>query len=141
MDISADLTRIALAEDGELKELYYESKREESLVGNVYAGACGKCHAKFAGGVCRHRRGEKRLLLLWQCKSRSDAEKNSARPKVGDTLLLQVEKDAVGTKGAVLTGHFSFPGKFLVLLPEEAAKSAFPEKLPIRRSVRGFGKF
>ena len=38
MDISADLTRIALAEDGELKELYYESKREESLVGNVYAG-------------------------------------------------------------------------------------------------------
>ena len=33
-------------------------------------GACGKCHAKFAGGVCRHRRGEKRLLLLRQCKSR-----------------------------------------------------------------------
>ena len=26
MDISADLTRIALAEDGELKELYYENK-------------------------------------------------------------------------------------------------------------------
>ena len=25
MDISADLTRIALAEDGELKELYYET--------------------------------------------------------------------------------------------------------------------
>ena len=38
MDISADLTRIALAENGELMELYYESKRDESLVGNLYAG-------------------------------------------------------------------------------------------------------
>ena len=38
MDISADLTRIALAENGELMELYYESKRDESLVGNIYAG-------------------------------------------------------------------------------------------------------
>ena len=71
----------------------------------------------------------------------SDAEKNSARPKVGDTLLLQVEKDAVGMKGAVLTGHFSFPGNFWCSCRRRAAKSAFQKKLPIRRSVRGFGKF
>ena len=59
----------------------------------------------------------------------SDAEKNSARPKVGDTLLLQVEKDAVGTKGAVLTGKFSFPGKFLVLLPEEGGEIGISRKI------------
>ena len=49
MDISADLTRIALAEDGELKELYYESKREESLVGNVYVWqmSCQICRRRL----------------------------------------------------------------------------------------------
>ena len=38
--------------------------------------------------------------------------------KPGDELTLQVEKEARGTKLAVLTRRLSLPGKFLVLLPE-----------------------
>ena len=38
--------------------------------------------------------------------------------KPGDEITVQVEKEARGTKLAVLTRRLSFPGKYLVLLPE-----------------------
>lgn len=129
MDISADLTRIALAEDGELKELYYESKREESLVGNVYAGRVANVMPNLQAAFVDIGAEKNGYYYYGNARAISDAEKNSARPKVGDTLLLQVEKDAVGTKGAVLTGHFSFPGKFLVLLPEEGGEIGISRKI------------
>lgn len=43
-------------------------------------------------------------------------EGETAKP--GDELTLQVEKEARGTKLAVLTRQLTFPGKYLVLLPE-----------------------
>ena len=129
MDISADLTRIALAEDGELKELYYESKREESLVGNVYAGRVASVMPNLQAAFVDIGTGRNGYYYYGNARAVSDAEKNAARPKVGDTLLLQVEKDAVGTKGAVLTGNFSFPGKFLVLLPKEGGEIGISRKI------------
>lgn len=129
MDISADLTRIALAEDGELKELYYESKREESLVGNVYAGRVANVMPNLQAAFVDIGAEKNGYYYYGNARAVSDAEKNSARPKVGDTLLLQVEKDAVGTKGAVLTEKFSFPGKFLVLLPEEGGEIGISRKI------------
>ena len=38
IDNSHFQTRIALCEDGEPIEFFYESNREKSLVGNIYAG-------------------------------------------------------------------------------------------------------
>ncbi|MBQ2924400.1 MAG: ribonuclease G, partial [Anaerotignum sp.] len=129
MDISADLTRIALAEDGELKELYYESKRDESLVGNIYAGRVANVMPNLQAAFVDFGVGKNGYYYYGNARAVSDAEKNPARPKVGDTLILQVEKDAVGSKGAVLSANFSFPGKFLVLLPKDAGEIGVSRKI------------
>lgn len=129
MDISADLIRIALAEEGELKELYYESKRDESLVGNVYAGRVANVMPNLQAAFVDIGVGKNGYYYYGNARAVSDAGKNPARPKVGDTLILQVEKDAVGSKGAVLTEHFSFPGKFLVLLPTEKGEIGISRKI------------
>ena len=129
MDISADLTRIALAEDGELKELYYESKRDESLVGNIYAGRVANVMPNLQAAFVDIGVGKNGYYYYGNARAVSDAEKNAAKPKVGDTLILQVEKDAVGSKGAVLTANFSFPGKFLVLLPKDAGEIGVSRKI------------
>ena len=129
MDISADLTRIALAEDGELVELYYESKREESLVGNIYAGRVANVMPNLQAAFVDIGVGKNGYYYYGNARAVSDGEKNPAKPKAGDTLLLQVEKDAVGSKGAVLTEHFSFPGKFLVLLPGDAGDIGVSRKI------------
>lgn len=129
MDISADLTRIALAENGELMELYYESKRDESLVGNLYAGRVANVMPNLQAAFVDIGTGKNGYYYYGSARAVSDTEKNPARPKVGDTLLLQVEKDAVGSKGAVLTANFSFPGKFLVLLPKDAGEIGISRKI------------
>ena len=129
MDISADLSRIALAEDGALTELYYESKRDESLVGNIYAGRVANVMPNLQAAFVDIGVGKNGYYYYGNARAVSDAEKNAAKPKVGDTLILQVEKDAVGSKGAVLTGNFSFPGKFLVLLPKEAGEIGISRKI------------
>ncbi len=127
MDISENLTRIALAEDGELKELYYESKRDESLVGNVYAGRIVNVMPNLQAAFVDIGVGKNAYYYYGSARAVSDAEKK--RPKVGDTLIVQVEKDAVGSKGAVLTDRISFPGKFLVLLTDEAGEIGISRKI------------
>ena len=129
MDISADLTRIALAENGELMELYYESKRDESLVGNIYAGRVANVMPNLQAAFVDIGVGKNGYYYYGNARAVSDAEKNLAKPKVGDTLILQVEKDAIISKGAVLSANFSFPGKFLVLLPKDAGEIGVSRKI------------
>ena len=77
MDISADLTRIALAEDGELKELYYESKREESLVGNVYAGRVANVMPNLQAAFVDIGAEKNGYYYYGNARAVSDAEKNA----------------------------------------------------------------
>ena len=76
-----------------------------------------------------HRRG------WYQCKPPAGAwnhqrrEQKSKKPKVGDTVIVQVQKDAVATKGAVVTDHISLAGKFVVLLPDGAGEIGISKKI------------
>lgn len=129
MDISDDLSRIVLMEQGEAVEVYYESKREESLVGNIYVGRIENVIPTLQAAFVDIGTGKNAYLYYGKKRAVSDLEKKN-RPKVGDAVLVQVEKDAVGEKGAVLTEDISFAGKFLVLLPEEEGEIGISRKIP-----------
>lgn len=128
MDIDTNLFRLALLENGEPVEFYVERKQTESLVGNVYARQSGNSGAQFAGGFCGHRHRQKWLSLLRKRKSGVWCGKGKSSQS-RDTLVVQVEKDAVGTKGAVLTRNISFAGKFLALLPNEGGEIGVSRKI------------
>ncbi|MFV0314858.1 MAG: ribonuclease E/G, partial [Anaerotignum sp.] len=119
LDVKDGMTRVALVADGKLVELYYETKREKSLVGNIYIGRVEKVVPNLQ--ACFVEIGEQKNGYLYYGNARavSDEGKNIAKPKAGDSVLVQVEKDATKTKGMVLTQKISFPGKFLVLLRED----------------------
>ena len=121
MDIDTNLFRLALLENGEPVEFYVERKQTESLVGNVYAGRVETVVPNLQAAFVDIGTGKNGYLYYGNARAASGAEKEN-RPKAGDTLVVQVEKDAVGTKGAVLTRNISFAGKFL-------------EKLPMKRNV------
>ncbi len=116
LDETIDFTRIAVVSDGELIELEYESNQNESLVGNIYVGRVEKVVQNLQG--CFVNIGAKQNGYLYYGKERAkgDSEKNANKPKVGDAIVVQVEKDAVGTKGAMLTSAISIAGKSMVLL-------------------------
>ncbi len=119
LDIEEGMIRVALIEEGKLVELYYETKREESLVGNIYMGRVDNVIPNLQACFVEIGSAKKGYLYYGSKRAVSDGGKNPSKPKVGDTVLVQVEKDAVGSKGAVLTQGISYPGKFLVLVEED----------------------
>ncbi|MFT7677577.1 MAG: ribonuclease E [Planctomycetota bacterium] len=49
--------------------------------------------------------------------------------KVGDQVVVQVTKDAIGDKGPTLTTYISIPGRYLVLMPS-MARTGVSRKIP-----------
>lgn len=128
MDIGEDLFRLALLEDGEAVEFYVEDKKSESLVGNVYVGRVENVIANLQAAFVDIGTDKKGYLYYGSNRATSDTEP-SQRPKSGEDIVVQVEKDAVGTKGPVLSRKISLSGKFLVLLPQEAGEIGISRKI------------
>lgn len=118
-------TRVAVVENGMLQELFLERDRRRGLVGNIYKGrVCRVLPGMEAAFVDI---GLERAAFLHvsdiQWAFRVDDEGAERRPvqitdllRSGQELIVQVVKDAIGTKGARLTTHISIPSRYLVLL-------------------------
>lgn len=128
LDMDINLFRLALLENGEPVEFYVESKREESLVGNIYVGRIANVIPNLQAAFVDIGTGKNAYWYYGNHRATSDTTKDN-RPKTGENIVVQVEKDAVGTKGAVLTQQISFAGKFLVLLPQEAGEIGISRKI------------
>lgn len=129
IDEQDDITRVALVNNSELIEIYYESKNDESFVGNIYIGRVTKVVPNLQG--CFVDIGLKKNGYLYYGKSRTivDDSKESNKPKVGDNILVQVEKDMVGSKGASLTKNISIAGKFMVLVLGDKGEIGVSKKI------------
>lgn len=55
--------------------------------------------------------------------------------KVGDRVVVQVTKDAIGDKGPTLTTYISIPGRYLVLMPS-MARTGVSRKIPDEKERR-----
>lgn len=114
-------TRAAFLEDGRLVELYVERVDRRSLVGNIYKGRVvnvlpGMDAAFVDIGL------QKNGFLYVDDIVRPD--ENGAKNKrineilkPGQSLVVQVTKDAMGTKGPRLTTAISLAGRYLVFVP------------------------
>lgn len=102
-----DETRMGLLEDGRLVEYLVERKEEWHLVGSI-----------FKGRVCNVVRGIQAAFIdigleqnafLYLGKNIDISE--------GQSLIVQISKDARGTKGPTATRDITLPGRYFVLLP------------------------
>ena len=55
--------------------------------------------------------------------------------KVGDQVVVQITKDAIGDKGPTLTTYVSIPGRYLVLMPS-MARTGVSKKIPDEKERR-----
>lgn len=134
-------TRVALIEDGIISEFHIERKRDRDVVGNIYKGKvkrvikglqaafvdvaqekAGFLHVSdfydFGADIDAAQEGDSDDL--WPPPSQGD---NNDKPNItevlneGDEILVQVDKEPIGTKGARLTGRISIPGRYVVFMP------------------------
>lgn len=123
-------TRLAVLEDGELRELYLENEEREKLVGSIYVGrvmnvlpgmqaafvdiGLGKNGFLHAGDIL----GGKSLGAdagRLEATLRERSIRDLLRP--GQQIPVQVTKEPGGAKGPRLSGNVTLPGRLAVLLP------------------------
>lgn len=144
INVTLGETRVARLENGVVTELTIERKHEEVIVGNIYKGKVARVmpgmQAAFIDiGLERtaflHASDVVKDLLNYEDEaslkedvsgedeiSRSERRKddNSSIENLlqdGKEILVQIEKEPLGTKGARVTSHISLPGRYLVYMP------------------------
>jgi len=129
-----DLAQIAVLEDDILVEHYVDRDSAMSLIGNVYLGRVQNVLPSMEAAFIDIGRGRNAVLYAGEVDWDAFGAEGQGRKvdkvlKSGQTVLVQVSKDPVGTKGARLTNHVSIPGRYLVYAPS-GHLSGISRKLP-----------
>ncbi|TDR32708.1 Rne/Rng family ribonuclease [Hydromonas duriensis] len=124
-------TRVAILEDGRVEEVYVERQSNLGLVGNIYLGKVVRVLPGMQSAFIEI--GLERTAFLHvadmvvaaHSPSASQVSTGNTLPPIetilfdGQTVLVQVIKDPIGTKGARLSTKISIAGRLLVHLPKE----------------------
>lgn len=119
-------TRVAVLDNGVLQELFIERNQKRGIVGNIYKGKVvrvlpGMQAAFIDIGLPRAafiHAADIAVTDAHGMESRSDTVPDIRRlVHDGKTLIVQVIKDPIGSKGARLTTHLSLSSRFLVYMP------------------------
>ncbi|QDF98993.1 ribonuclease E/G [Azoarcus sp. DD4] len=116
-------TRVAIVEQGVVQELHVERTASRGIVGNIYLGKVvrvlpGMQSAFIEIGL--ERTAFLHVADIWSDRQNGEAAKPIERILAeGQSLLVQVLKDPIGTKGARLSTQVSIAGRLLVYLPQE----------------------
>jgi ribonuclease G len=112
-------TRVAVVEQGMLQEILIERATHRGLVGNVYLGQVVRVLPGMQACFVDIGLDRSAFLHTKDFPSSHEAHERSIQQLVteGQSLLVQVIKDPVGSKGARLTAEVSLPARHLVLMP------------------------
>lgn len=116
--------RAALYNNGKIEQIEIERVEGQSLVGSIFLGIVTKVlpgmNAAFIDiGTGKNAYLHRDSLPEYVQSQDNNKEKKSISSFVrqGERLLVQVEKDEAGTKGAKVTGIIEVPGTHLVYMP------------------------
>ena len=115
--------RIAIVKEGVLEEFRIESASREITQGNIYKGRITSIEPSLQAVFVDY--GAERHGFLQQNEIHHDYFIDNPTKsrglthivKKGQELLVQVTKDPIMKKGAMLTTFISLPGRFIVLMP------------------------
>lgn len=122
INVTPQETRIAMMENGVVQELQIERSSSLGLVGNVYRGVVCRVLPGMQSAFVEI--GLQRAAFLHVADIIECGEDDHQRPiqevlREGQSLMVQVIKEPISTKGARLTTHISIAGRFLVYLPQQ----------------------
>ncbi|ADI29025.1 MULTISPECIES: ribonuclease G [Methylotenera] len=122
INVTPQETRIAMMENGVVQELQIERSTSLGLVGNVYRGVVCRVLPGMQSAFVEI--GLQRAAFLhagdiFECGQSDSQLPIQAVLHEGQSIMVQVIKEPIGTKGARLTTQISIAGRFLVYLPQQ----------------------
>jgi ribonuclease E len=120
--------RIALIEDGRVESFHVTTVVHEQTKGNIYKGRVTAIEPSLQAAFVDVGIGKNVFLPFSEIHPEYYTSDKAAQKhwkelniqeviKKGQEILVQVVKEATGTKGASVTTYLSLPGRFLVLMP------------------------
>ncbi len=122
INITPAETRVALVENGVLQEVYIERTSRRGIVGNIYKGKVVRVLPGMQAAFVDV--GLDRAAFIHVAEVAKPLADQTTEPMIasllheGQSLVVQVTKDPIGTKGARLTTHLSIPSRYLVYMPQ-----------------------
>lgn len=124
VNITPQETRVAILEQGVTQELHIERTSGRGIVGNIYNGRVSRVLPGMQSAFVDI--GLDRAAFLHVADIRASSQEGDTTKPIekllyeGNSILVQVIKDAIGTKGARLSTQISLAGRLLVYLPQES---------------------
>ena len=121
INITPQETRVAVMQQGVVQELHIERASSYGMVGNVYQGRVCRVLPGMQSAFVEiglERAAFLHVADIWQQKPNEEKPIEKLLHE-GQTVLVQVIKDPIGTKGARLSTQISIAGRLLVYLPQE----------------------
>lgn len=124
INVTPQETRVAVMQQGVVQELHIERGSQRGLVSNVYVGKVKRVLPGMQSAfidIGLERSAFLHVADIWENRINGDAAKPIEKVLFeGQSVLVQVIKDPIGTKGARLSTQLSFAGRLLVYLPQES---------------------
>ena len=114
------VSKVAILEGPTLVQ-YYTSEAK-SKVGNIYLGKVKNVLPGMEAAFVSFGEEKNGVLYVADIQGSHKNSKIENLLKPDQEILVQVVKDAMGEKGARLTGQISLPGRYLVLIPNSRTK-------------------
>jgi len=118
-------TRVAVMQAGVPQELHVERAASRGLVGNIYVGKVARVLPGMQSAFIEiglERAAFLHVADIWEERQGAAGAPGKPIEKIlseGQSLLVQVIKDPIGTKGARLSTQISIAGRLVVYLPQD----------------------
>ncbi len=123
VNVTPQETRVAIMQQAVVQELHVERSTALGLVGNVYIGKVARVlpgmQSAFVDIGCE-RAAFLHVADIWEARNHEATKPIERLLSEGQSLMVQVVKDPIGTKGARLSTQISVAGRLLVYLPQES---------------------
>lgn len=118
-----EMTRMALLENDKVVEFDMERPLERQQAGSLYAGRVVNVLPGMQAAFVDIGMEKNAFLYIDDLLPAHLNKQPAVKPSIaelvrpGQTLVVQVDKEPSGTKGARVTTHYSLPGRWLVYMP------------------------
>ncbi|BBB15143.1 RNase E [Candidatus Rickettsiella viridis] len=126
--------RVALLEENKLSDLDIEYTGQEQKKSNIYKGKISRIEPSLEAafidyGADRHGFLPFKEIAPSYFKSKNNDQAIKSSLKVGQEMMVQIEKEERGNKGAALTTYITLPGSYLVLMPNNPGAGGISRRI------------
>src|SRR5881409_2839420 len=126
INVTPQETRVAMLEQAVVQELHIERQSARGLVGNICLGRVARVLPGMQSAFVEiglERAAFLHIADIWEHRQNGHGHDSKPIERIlheSQSLLVQVIKDPIGTKGARLSTQVSLAGRLLVYLPQDS---------------------